>query len=166
MAWPSTCPTANLPGWNPTEQREAVPCFTVTSPEVGQRSRRLRWLSVATSAVGGVFFFVTGLWAMIAPERFFDAAAKFEPYNQHFVQDVGAFQIGLGAVLLLATLPTLVDRLAVGLLGVGVGSAAHVVSHVVGRDLGGKPETDIPVFAVLTVLLLAGGLLRFRDRAR
>ncbi len=128
-------------------------------------SRRLRWFPVATSILGGVFFLGAGLWAMVAPESFFDAAAKFEPYNQHFVQDVGAFQIGLGVVLLLAAVPGLGDRLAVGLLGVGVGSAAHVVSHVVGRDLGGKPETDLPFFAVLTVLLLAAGLFRLRDQA-
>ena len=76
---------------------------------------------------------------MVAPRRFFDAAAAFEPYNQHFVQDIGAFQIGLGAVLLLAVLLAGADALTAGLLGVGVGSAAHLISLLVGRDLGGKP---------------------------
>jgi hypothetical protein len=113
--------------------------------------------------LGGFSFLASGLWAMIAPESFFDAVATFEPYNQHFVQDVGAFQIGLGAVLLLAAIRPRADALAVGLIGVGVGSAAHVVSHVVGHDLGGKPEMDIPLFAVLTVLLLVAGLVRWRE---
>jgi hypothetical protein len=96
------------------------------------------------------------------PARFFEAAAAFEPYNQHFVQDIGAFQIGLSAVLLLSAFLAGADGLTTGLLGVAVGSAAHVISHVVGRDLGGTPEVDIPVFAVMTLLLLAGGLDSWR----
>ena len=113
--------------------------------------------------VGGVGFVALGVWAMVDPRSFFDAVAAFEPYNQHFLQDIGAFQIGLGAVLLLASLPVRADGLAVALLGVGVGAALHAVSHVVGRDLGGTPETDIPVFAVLAVLLLAAGGFRWRS---
>jgi hypothetical protein len=128
-----------------------------------QSSLRPHWFPRAMGVLGGFSFLASGLWAMIAPESFFDAVATFEPYNQHFVQDVGAFQIGLGAVLLLAAIRPRADALAVGLIGVGVGSAAHVVSHVVGHDLGGKPEMDIPLFAVLTVLLLVAGLVRWRE---
>ena len=123
------------------------------------RSRRF---TRALGVVGGAFFLAFGVWAMVGPESFFDQVAEFQPYNQHFVQDIGAFQIGLGAVLLLAALPAGADALAVALVGVGVGSAAHVVSHLVGHELGGKPEVDIPLFAVLTVVLMAGGLARWR----
>jgi hypothetical protein len=112
-------------------------------------------------AVGAFTFLALGVWAMVDPESFFDQIATFEPYNQHFVQDIGAFQIGLGAVLLLALLPERPDPLAVGLIGVGIGSGAHVVSHVIGHDLGGTPETDIPLFSVTTVLLLAAGLTQW-----
>jgi hypothetical protein len=136
----------------------------MTSTDTALRSsRRPHWFPRAIGVLGGFSFLASGLWAMIAPESFFDAVATFEPYNQHFVQDVGAFQIGLGAVLLLAAIRPRADALAVGLIGVGVGSAAHVVSHVVGHDLGGKPEMDIPLFAVLTVLLLVAGLVRWRE---
>lgn len=110
-------------------------------------------------AVGtGLVLLVSGVWALVAPESFFDSAATFEPYNQHFVQDLGAFQLGLGAVLLLAA--TFRDALAVGLLGVAVGSAAHVVSHAVGHDLGGTPAVDIPLFSIVTVLLVSAGMAR------
>jgi hypothetical protein len=118
------------------------------------------------AAAAGVFLLAAGLWAMVAPESFFDTLATFDPYNQHLIQDIGAFQIGLGAVLLLAAAKPLFDGLTVGLVGVGIGSGAHVVSHVVGHDLGGTPETDIPFFAVLTVLLLSAGFLRGRDAVR
>lgn len=115
------------------------------------------------AAVGGGFFLAVGLWAMVAPRSFFDALATFEPYNQHFLQDIGAFQIGLGAVLLLAVL-TRLDALAAALGGVGIGSAAHVVSHAVGTDLGGTPAMDIPVFTVLTLVLLAAAAQQWRGR--
>ena len=113
------------------------------------------------AVAGGLVFLALGVWAMADPESFFDQVATFDPYNQHFVQDIGAFQIGLGVVLLLAVQREHPDGLAVALLGVGIGSAAHVVSHLIGHDLGGSPETDIPVFTVATVLLLAGGVAQW-----
>ena len=116
--------------------------------------------------LGGVAFVALGVWALLGPRSFFDAVATFEPYNRHFLQDIGAFQIGLGAVLLLAALPGRVDGLALALLGVGIGATFHFISHIVGRDLGGNPETDIPVFGVIALLLLAAGVLRWRHERR
>lgn len=117
-------------------------------------------LPVVVAWVGGVMLVAFGVWAMIAPESFFDSLATFDPYNQHLIQDIGAFQIGLGATLLLAVGRGTDDALAVVLFGVGIGMVAHVVSHAVGTDLGGTPEVDIPFFAVLAGLLLAGGWVR------
>ena len=114
----------------------------------------------AVALVGGIAFAALGAWAMIAPRAFFDAVALFEPYNRHFLQDIGAFQVGLGAVLLLAAVPR-ADALAVALLAVG-GGALHVLSHLIGTDLGGNPEADIPTFALIAVLLLAAGVARWR----
>jgi hypothetical protein len=125
-------------------------------------SRRRHWFPRAVGVLGGASFLASGLWAMLGPESFFETVATFEPYNQHFIQDIGAFQIGLGAVLLLAA-TTRADALAVGLVGVGIGSVAHTVSHVIGRDLGGTPELDIPLTALTSLLLLAGGLWSWRQ---
>lgn len=123
---------------------------------------RVGWLPRAVAIGGGIFFAVFGLWAMAAPESFFEQFAKFEPYNQHLIQDIGAFQVGLGAVLLVAVFIPRIDSLATALFGVGIGSAAHFVSHLIGRDLGGTPETDLPFFAVVTLLLLGAGVVRLR----
>lgn len=112
--------------------------------------------------VGGIGFFSLGLWAMADPRSFFEALARFEPYNQHFLQDVGAFQVGLGMVLLLAGLSARADCLTVALIGVGVAATLHTVSHIVGRDLGGVPDRDIPAFAVIAAILLAAGVSRWR----
>ena len=116
----------------------------------------------AVAVILGVAFVALGAWAMVDPRMFFTSLAAFEPYNQHFLQDIGAFQIGLGAVLLLAGVPARADALAVALGGVGIGSALHTVSHVIGRELGGTPESDIPTFGLTTILLAGAGVLRWR----
>lgn len=121
------------------------------------------WFPRTVALVGGVAFVGFGAWAMLHPRSFFDFLATFPPYNQHFVQDVGAFEIGLGVVLLLAGMAARPDALAVALLGVGVGAALHTVSHIVGNDLGGTPELDIPLLAALSALLLAGGAVRWKQ---
>ena len=117
----------------------------MASPEIDRDSSTLGTrMPRAIAIVGGVGFIALGLWAMVDPRSFFAALATFEPYNQHFLLDIGAFQIGLGVVLLLAAVPVRADGLTVALVGVGVGAALHTLSHVVGRDLGGTPERDIP----------------------
>lgn len=116
----------------------------------------------AAAALGAFAFLPFGLWAMFEPRSFFERLAEFHPYNQHFLQDVGAFQLGLGAVLLLAAIRPHLDGLTVALLGTGVGASAHLVSHVVGQDLGGKPSSDIPIFATIAIVLLVAGSMRVR----
>jgi hypothetical protein len=116
----------------------------------------IRWVTI----LGGAAFLFFGLWAFAAPQSFFDSLATFEPYNPHLIRDIGGFQIGLGAVLLLvAFLP---DPHGGALLGVGVGGAFHAVGHVLDRDLGGSPGTDIPTFALIAALLLWAGFRQLR----
>ena len=117
-------------------------------PDRGVRFARL------VALLGGITLVTFGAWAFFAPRSFYDTLAVFPPYNRHFIHDVGAFQIGLGAVLLLTKYGK--DALFVALAGVGIGSAVHVASHIMDRNLGGNPETDIPLLTVLTLVLVAG----------
>ncbi|MDQ4143357.1 MAG: hypothetical protein M3198_06370 [Actinomycetota bacterium] len=110
-------------------------------------------------AIGaGVMLVAFGAWAFFSPRSFFDTVATFEPYNRHFIHDIGSFQIGLGAVLLLSAY--LRDALLVALSGVAVGSVFHFVSHLIDRDIGGKPASDLPLFAVLALVLVAAAFSR------
>lgn len=120
-----------------------------------------RWPRIV-AALGAAGFVLTGLGAMLAPEAFYDAAATFPPYNQHLLQDIGAFNLGLGAALLLALRPR-ADALQVALAGGAVAATAHVASHAIGHDLGGTPLLDIPLFALTAVALAAAAWRRQRD---
>jgi hypothetical protein len=105
---------------------------------------------------GVVFALGSGVWAFVAPRSFFDNIATFEPYNRHFLHDIGAFSIGLGAVLLFA-LVTNWDALRVGLSGLAVGSVVHVVSHIVDSDQGGR-DTDVPGLIVVALVFIIGAV--------
>jgi hypothetical protein len=104
------------------------------------------------AAVLGVITVAIGAWALLAPQSFYDTIATFPPYNRHFLHDVGAFQLGLGAALLLAL--RVRDGLVVALGGYAVGGLAHAVSHLVDRDLGGRPAFDITSLTVLAALAI------------
>lgn len=115
--------------------------------------------------LGGLFVLLLGIWAFVAPHSFYDQLAPFPPYNRHFLHDVGAFQIGVGVALLLASRWD--DARFVTLAGAASGAAAHLVSHIVDNDLGGR-ESDVFGLALIAVLLAAGSIVRWRslDEAR
>lgn len=119
------------------------------------------WLPRAVAIVAGISFVGLGAWAMLDPASFFATIATFEPYNKHFVQDLGAFQIGLGAVLLLGGASSRPDALVVALVGVGVGATFHFLSHLVGGEHGGVPERDLPLFGLTAAVLVAAGAWRW-----
>lgn len=119
------------------------------------------WFPPAMAVVGGVMFGGFGLWAMVSRSSVFDQLAAFDPYNQHFLQDIGAFQIGIGAILL--AIRFLPDGLTAALLGSAVGAGAHTVSHLLGTDLGGSPSVDIPTFSLITLLLVAVAVVRWSE---
>jgi hypothetical protein len=118
-------------------------------------------IAVIITAVAAVFFIGPGLWAFFDPQSFYDELATFEPYNEHFIHDIGAFQLGIGAALA-AALWKRNDAIFAALAGAVVGGAVHTVAHFVDHDLGGK-DTDVFVFGLVTVACAAGAWMRIRD---
>ena len=108
--------------------------------------------------LGGLFFLGPGVWALLDPDSFYRELAPFEPYNRHFVHDIGAFQIGIGVALVLAAWWS--DAKLIVLTGAASGAAAHLVSHIVDSDHGGN-DTDIPVFAIVAAVLLVTAAARW-----
>jgi hypothetical protein len=119
-------------------------------------------LSRYVAAVAGLSLVALGLWAFFDPRSFFDQLATFKPYNRHLIHDIGAFQVGLGATLLIALAWT--DALAVALAGVGAGSALHAAAHWWDKDLGGKSSDPYSLTIVALVILIAGAMRHHASR--
>lgn len=119
------------------------------------RDAALWGLAWAAAAV----FLVFGLWPFLDPRSFFDHVADFSPYNAHFLHDVGAFQVGLGATFVFAFLRRS-DALFAALGGVGTGATLHFIAHIRDRSLGGS-DLDTVFLGVLGVLLLLGTAWRW-----
>ena len=112
-------------------------------------------------AVAGLISIGVGVWAFFDPASFFATIAVFPPYNEHFLHDVGAFQVGLGLALWLALVWA--DALLVVLVANAVAATVHVISHGIDRGLGGHPATDIPLLGLLALALVVATLLRLRQ---
>ena len=122
------------------------------------------YLLYALAGAGATAFLATGLWPFFDAFSFYEDVAEFPPYNGHFLHDVGAFQVGLGATLALA-LVWRTDALLVALGGSGVGAAFHFVAHVLDEDKGGT-DGQMLSLGVFAALLLAGAAWQWaRGRA-
>jgi hypothetical protein len=123
-------------------------------------TRRLGQPYVATIlVVAGASMLAAGIWAGAAPRSF----ARFVdfPHHEHFLHDLGAFQIGIGVTLLVALAWR--DAPTVALTGFLVANALHAVSHAIDLDLGGRASDP---YAIGAVSLLAAAALIVRVRQR
>lgn len=107
--------------------------------------------------IAAVFNTGTGLWAFAGPRSFYDLIATYPPYNAHFIRDIGAFLLGLGAVLIGALVWR--DVVFVVLLGSTVAAGFHSASHLIDRHQGGT-GADPWLTGLFALLLLAGLVLR------
>ena len=126
---------------------------------MGQRSL-VGWVAL----IGGAgFFLVTGAWAFLEPRSFFENVARWDPYNEHFLHDVGAFQIGIGVALLVSFKEA--RGSVVALAGAAGAALFHALSHFMDSGEGGR-ATDPISLTVFAVLLLAGLWFEWRRAPR
>ncbi|MGH3451820.1 MAG: PPOX class F420-dependent oxidoreductase [Haloechinothrix sp.] len=112
---------------------------------------------IAVTGLAGLTTLAAGIWALLAPGSF----AEFVnfPAHEHFLHDLGAFQIGLGVLLLLALIWA--DALSTVLSGFFVANTLHTVNHVIDLDLGGYAWQPWAL-GVLSLALAAALVLRVR----
>jgi PPOX class probable F420-dependent enzyme len=113
---------------------------------------------VAVTALVGAATAGIGIWCLIDPASFADVV-QF-PEHQHFLHDVGAFQLGLGVTLLLALIWS--DALATALAGFIVANTVHTVNHVMDLDLGGS-AAQAWALGTVSVALIGAFVLRLRQ---
>jgi hypothetical protein len=125
---------------------------------------RDRLVARVIGAAIGVFYLVSGAWALLAPMSFFSAVATFAPLNIHLLHDAGAFQVGLGLALTVSV--ALRAPLRAPLVAVLGASILHVLAHVEDIRLGGHPTTDLPVLSLICVALAMALLADIRANRR
>lgn len=103
----------------------------------------------------GLTFTGFGLWAFVDARSFYEQLATFPPFNRHLLHDVGAFQIGIGSILLFASFWA--NSLAAALSGAAIGAVFHFAAHVLDRNVGGK-DSDPVVFGVVALVLILGAV--------
>lgn len=119
-------------------------------------------VSTIVVAVFGAFTLLLGLWALVDASSFYDNIGEFPPYNNHFVHDVGAFQIGIGAALL-AALAWRDDAILVALCGAAAGAITHEIAHIIDADDGGR-DSDPITLGIIAAILAGTFLWRLRNR--
>ncbi len=112
----------------------------------------------AATALAGLMTTAAGIWSLTAPRSF----AEFVnfAFHEHFLHDVGAFQIGIGAMLLLSIIWS--DALATVLTGFLIANTVHAVNHVLDVHLGGSIGQAWGLGA-LSLLIAAALVLRLRQ---
>jgi hypothetical protein len=111
----------------------------------------------AVIVIAGLSMLVTGVWSWAAPRSF--ARWVDFPYHEHFLHDLGAFQIGIGVALLGALAWR--DARTVALAAFLVANTVHAVNHANDLDLGGHASD---AYAIGALSLLAGAALLIRVR--
>ena len=119
---------------------------------------RGRRFILAVTLLAGLFMTAAGATALLTPSWFADTAGF--PRHPHFVHDAGAFQLGIGATLLLALIWH--DGLALALAGFLVANTTHAVNHAVDLGLGGHPW-DAWGLAAVSLLTVVALIVRLRQ---
>jgi PPOX class probable F420-dependent enzyme len=135
-------------------ETDTVSVTTVGLPGTGERHAG-GW-PAWVAAVAGIAMSAAGVWSLAWPRSFADFVDF--PYHEHFLHDIGAFQLGIGSALLIACLWS--DGLATALAGFLVADTAHTVNHIVDRHLGGATwQTSLlAIAAVATAAALTARL--------
>lgn len=120
------------------------------------------WLRLWCAAIG-LLIAAQGVWAFVSPRSFYDTLAEFEPFNAHFIRDIGSLQIAVGIAGAVVALR--VSALVVGLTGLATFQVVHVISHVVDRDAGGRPGFDIPALSIPALITVAALVVAVRRAA-
>ena len=128
---------------------------------------RAQLVSNLVVAAFGLLTLALGIWAITDTTSFFDNIAEWPPYNRHFIHDLGAFQIALGAALLFA-LMWREDAVLAALGGAAIGGTLHWVVHIADEEFGGRDLDPylLGVVALILVVTFVWRLFAGKDEVR
>jgi len=113
---------------------------------------RAQLVSNLVVAVFGLLTLALGIWALVDTTSFFDNIADWPPYNRHFIHDIGAFQVALGATLLFALIWQ-GDAVLAALGGAAIGATLHWIVHLIDEEFGGA-DIDPYLLGLVALILV------------
>ena len=118
----------------------------------------------AVLLISGITQLIVGTWTFVSPGSFYDVVATYPPENDHFLKDIGSWNVALGAIALYGARRR---DWHVPLLGfLALQYVLHTIAHIV--DAGDADPASHDVVALVTQGLGAVVLtaLFLRERAR
>lgn len=125
------------------------------------------WIRIALVAIG-LPNVVTGLWAIVAPQGWYDQFPGFDPrlisaeppYNAHLATDAGAGLLASGVVLLLGAWLADARSVQLALAAFATFAVPHAAYHVLNPAPGLTTAEDVQNAALLVFAVVASaGLL-------
>jgi hypothetical protein len=116
----------------------------------------------AALVAGGIFYLITGIALLAAPQWFFDNVGTYPPFNRHYAGDLGSFLLPLGIALVWAARNPVQHR---GLIAfAAAGSGIHAANHLYDDLMLQSPELDIttPLILLVFTLVLVGAYVAAR----
>lgn len=130
-----------------------------------------RWVRVALGYVIVVSGQI-GLWALVAPMSFYDGfpglgrawVSVDGPYNEHLVRDVGALNLALCAVLIVAFVRMTRSLVFAAGVAVLVWGVPHALYHLANTGGLGVADVVVSVGGLVLFALIGGGLVAVAGR--
>ena len=128
----------------------------MASTSIARTNANLPWARVLVGFFA-LNHLATGVALLFAPRWFFENIGTFPPFNRHYAGDLGAFQIGLGVGLALATPNPARHRVLIG--AIAVGNIIHALNHAYDAVISGATPgywlaDTVPLVLVGLVLAL------------
>ena len=118
----------------------------------------------AVLLVAGLSQLLVGVWAFVDPGSFYDVVATYPPRNDHFLKDIGAWNIGLGLAAVIASRTPSWQR---GMLAVlAVQYLLHAVSHAIDLDVADSEAMGIFTFVTQAAVAILCAALFLTQRSR
>ncbi len=108
-----------------------------------------------------------GLWALFAPRSFYDDfpglgrtwVSVDGPYNEHLVRDVGALNLAVTALLLIAFVRLSRELVTVAGVVALVWGVPHALYHMFNTEALDSSDAVVSILGLVTFAVLGGGLI-------
>jgi len=118
----------------------------------------------AVLLISGLTQLIVGVWAFVAPDSFYDVVATYPPSNDHFLKDIGSWNVALGLATLHAARTPSWQKGMCGVLAVLY--TLHAVSHGIDLDQGEPRSASVATLVSQIVAAVIFAALYVREMRR